>query len=96
MRSYEEQELHDEFMATGDPRYCPRHPGQQITSACGRFDAPCGRCEALMDYEMDYEAELQERIETRTETGFDIAYINARFEAAARECRNKRSVGSPK
>jgi len=30
----------------GDPRRCPRHPGERTSSDDGMFDAPCGLCEA--------------------------------------------------
>jgi hypothetical protein len=35
----------DEGAALGDPRRCPRHPGEVTSSRDGMFDAPCGACE---------------------------------------------------
>lgn len=45
--SPEEEAREDEFGAQfGDPRKCPRHPGEVTSSPDGLFDAPCGLCEA--------------------------------------------------
>ncbi len=35
----------------GDPRTCPRHPHVKTSSPDGMHDAPCGHCEAEMDFE---------------------------------------------
>lgn len=44
--SPEEEAREDELGAYGDPRKCPRHPGEVTSDPFGLFDAPCGLCEA--------------------------------------------------
>ena len=36
----------------GDARRCPKHPEVKTSSPDGMFDAPCGKCEAAMEYEI--------------------------------------------
>ena len=41
-----EREMQDEYGAIGDPRRCPHHPSEIISSADGMFDGVCGGCES--------------------------------------------------
>jgi hypothetical protein len=45
----EYNEMMDDFI--GDPRYCPRHPGEKTSSDNGLFDGPCNICEGEMSEE---------------------------------------------
>lgn len=45
-----QEAMDDEFGAQfGDPRRCPRHPGQVTSSPDGMHDCPCGSCEMGME-----------------------------------------------
>lgn len=65
MNIQEQEELDYEFGASfGDPRRCPRHPGQVTSSNDGMHDCPCAVCEYEMEERESDEAEDQ-RVATR-------------------------------
>lgn len=47
-----QEAMEDEWGAQwGDPRRCPHHPTEIISSPDGMFDAPCGACEHAMEHD---------------------------------------------
>jgi len=76
----------------GDPRCCPRHPGERIVSDCGSFDAPCWACEGEADEE-DRRLQAQREAEEQAfALGCTVEEVYARWEAVAVEAEKARET----
>lgn len=69
------QARHEEEVGyVGDPRRCPRHPNVVTSSPDGMHDAPCGACEAEMEYDSlrDTDGRIDPLDSMRREGGFGL------------------------
>lgn len=82
MNYIERDELAAEYDARyGDPRTCPAHPEVKTSSGCGRFDAPCWKCEGEMEEEEEADRVASLTPEERAAEDAENARLCAEYDA---------------